>query len=168
MDPRRVVESLGPHHDRAAFVCGVPALDRYLRQQAGQDLRNNLAAVFVLADGDGRTILGYYTLSATAIEATALPEATTKRLARYPLLPAVLLGRLAVAIAAQGQGLGAFLLIDALKRGYRAREQVGAMAVVVDALGEDARAFYEGFGFRRFPDHEFRLFMEMGRIALLP
>ena len=167
-DTQYVVEPLGRHHDRAGFSCGSEALDRYLREQAGQDVRNYLAAVFVLVDLMARTIAGYYTLSATAVEARELPAALTRRLPRYPLLPAVLLGRLAVDTRYRGRGLGALLLTDALKRSLGLREQVGAMAVVVDAKDDAARAFYERFGFQRFRDEEFRLYAPMGTIARLP
>lgn len=163
-----VVEPLGRHHDRAGFSCGSEPLDRYLREQAGQDVRNYLAAVFVLVDLTTQAVAGYYTLSATAVEARELPTALTRRLPRYPLLPAVLLGRLAVDSRYQGRGLGALLLTDALKRSLGLREQLGAMAVVVDAKDDTAQAIYERFGFQRFRDQEFRLYIPMGTIARLP
>ena len=88
------VEVLGPHHDRAAFESGVEPLDRYFRVQAGQDARKNMAAPFVLVLPDG-AVGGYYTLSATSVNLAALPARTVRKLPRYPLVPATLLGRLA-------------------------------------------------------------------------
>ena len=157
-------EPLGSHHDRAAFSCGVEALDRYLHQQAGQDMRRHIAAVFVLNDAEASAIVGYYTLSATAVLATGLPPDVTKRLPRYPELPAVLLGRLAIDIRYRGHRFGELLLIDALHR-CRAVEQIAAMAVVVDAKDDAARTFYERYGFRRFVDDEYRLFLPMATIV---
>ena len=89
------VEPLGLHHIRSEFSSGVEPLDRYFRTQAGQDARKNMAAPFVLILTDG-TIAGYYTLSATAVPAPELPADTIGKLPRYPLIPATLLGRLAV------------------------------------------------------------------------
>ena len=88
------VEVLGPQHDRASFESGAEPLDRYFRVQAGQDARKNMAAPFVLVLPDG-TIAGYYTLSSTAVNVGDWPAQTVRKLPRYPLIPATLLGRLA-------------------------------------------------------------------------
>ena len=101
------IEPLGPGHDRSAFSCGVPALDRYLQEQAGQDARRRVAAPFV-ASTDGIKVLGFYTLSATSIQLTDVPAALAKKLPRYPRLPATLLGRLATDLSARGVGLGSY------------------------------------------------------------
>lgn len=155
-----VTEPLGGQHDRAAFWCGVPALDRYLQQQAGQDRRKDLSATFVLADPTSGEIRGYYSLATTAIARAALPDAITGKLTRQDPLPAFLLGRLAIHQAYQARRLGTTLLADALKRCIAGGE-IGASGtvVVVDAKGDRARTFYERFGFRRFADDEYRLFM---------
>ncbi|MGC1279105.1 MAG: GNAT family N-acetyltransferase, partial [Xanthobacteraceae bacterium] len=107
------VEALGPQHDRGSFVSGAEALDRYLRSQAGQDARKNMAAPFVLVLPDS-AIGGYYTLSATGVKLAEFPADVTRKLPRYPLVPATLLGRLAVDRNYQGRGYGRFLLADAL------------------------------------------------------
>lgn len=159
-------EPLGQHHDRAAFSCGVEPLDAYLRSQASQDMRRRIAAVFVLHDHRSRAIVGYYTLSALQIDPTALPETLAKKLPRRPL-PATLLGRFAVDARYQKRGRGELLLLDALNRAERQSEQVGSMAVVVDAKDENARSFYERYQFRRFVDSEFRLFLPMTVIRSL-
>jgi GNAT superfamily N-acetyltransferase len=158
------VEPLGSHHDRASFSSGVETLDRYLRSQAGQDARKNLAAPFVLVLEDG-TIGGYYTLSATAVKLTNLPDQTARRLPRYPLVPATLLGRLAVDRRFQGRGYGRFLLADAL---YRvARNEIASFAVIVDAKDESARGFYERESFLPFVDQPMKLFRPMADIKKL-
>lgn len=78
------VEALGPHHDRSSFASGVEPLDRYLRSQAGQDARKNMAAPFVPVLPDG-VIGGYYTLSATGVKLSELPVDISRKLPRYPL-----------------------------------------------------------------------------------
>src|SRR5271154_6903840 len=111
---------LDEQHDRSSFTCGVESLDRYLKTQAGQDVRRKANAVFVLSDvGEPARILGYYTLCAMAISQGDVPEAARKHIPRYPLVSATLIGRLAVAKDRQGQGLGAVLLGDALQRAFK-------------------------------------------------
>lgn len=163
-----IIEPLGPEHDRATFSCGAESLDRYLRQQASQDARNRVAAPFVLRLAGSPRIIGYYTLSAYTIQLSELPADLRTRLPRYPHLPAVLLGRLAVDRQFAGQGWGKVLLLDALRRSLAHARQIAAMAVVVDALDDPARAFYERYGFQRLADHEYRLFLPMRTIEQLP
>ncbi|MDQ2861645.1 MAG: GNAT family N-acetyltransferase [Pseudomonadota bacterium] len=144
---------LHDRHDRGGFTCGVESLDRYLKTQASQDVRRKANAVFVLDERDdpGR-IVGYYTLCATAIAQGAVQIAARKHIPRYPLVSATLIGRLAVSTGRQGQGLGAILLADALRRAFESAETVGSSMVVVDALGERAAGFYAAHGFVRLPD----------------
>jgi len=160
-------EPLGQHHDRSAFACGSPALDQYLRRQAGQDARRRLAAPFVVCAPGTNQVIGYYTLSAISVDVGDLPQETARRLSGYPQIPTILLGRLAVHQAYRGRGLGGWLLVDALYRACRQSDSVGAAAVVVDALGASAAAFYEHFGFLQFPDRPERLFLPMNTIAKL-
>jgi GNAT superfamily N-acetyltransferase len=162
-----LVEPLGSDHDRAAFSCGVAALDRYLKRQASQDARNRVAAPFVLRAADSPRIIGYYTLSATTLELKELPAEVVRRLPRYPLLPAVLIGRLAVDREFAGQGWGKVLLVDALRRSLAQSAQIAAMAVVVDALDDAARGFYERYGFQELIEHQSRLFLPMKTIEQL-
>lgn len=154
-------EPLGPNHDRAAFSCGVPELDRYIQRQAGQDLKRNLAAVFILA-GDGETVAGFYTLSAHSILAAELPPALAKKLPRFPL-PVTLLGRMAVTQSLHGQGLGELLLLHALERAWLGSHQVASWAVVVDAKA-GARDFYLKHDFLPLPAQPTRLFLPMKTI----
>jgi GNAT superfamily N-acetyltransferase len=158
------VEALGPQHDRTSFDCGVEPLDRYFRTQSGQDARNNIAAPFVLVLPDG-SIGGYYTLSATSVRLAELPAEVTRRLPRYPLVPATLLGRLAVDRRHRGEGNGRFLLADALFR--IVRSEIASFAVVVDAKDDAARRFYERESFLPFPDQPMKLFRPRADIAKL-
>src|SRR5919205_3115958 len=134
MEPVYEIEPLGREHDRAAFSCGVEALDRYLKHQASQDMRRNVAMVFVLrSDATPAAIAGYYTLSASVLLPDSLPAEVAKRYPRYDELPAVLLGRLAVDLRYRGQGLGELLLLSALRRSLGLRTEMGIVAVRVDA-----------------------------------
>lgn len=158
------IEPLGPGHDRSAFSCGVPALDRYLREQAGQDARRRVAAPFI-ASTDSVKVLGFYTLSATSIQLTEVPAALAKKLPRYPRLPATLLGRLATDLSARGVGLGRFLLIDAITRAVRS--EIASFALVLDAKDETAASFYERESFIRLPGTPIRLLRRMDDLAAL-
>jgi ribosomal protein S18 acetylase RimI-like enzyme len=150
---------LGAHHDRDAFVCGEEALDRYLKTQATQDIRRRVANCFVATEGNQGRIAGYYTIAAAAIALTALPQEEAKRLPKYPAIPAVRIGRLAVAQNFQGRGLGALLLVDAMRRSLQFPPAV--YALVVDAKNEAAARFYEKFGFRPVKDAPLTLFLPM-------
>jgi GNAT superfamily N-acetyltransferase len=151
-----VTETLGRDHDRTTFRSGVEALDRYLRELALQDMRRRVAGCFV-ALSDARDIMGFYTLAATSVTLDALPADVTKRLPHYPLVPAVLMGRLAVAAEYQGQGLGRALIFDAAIRTDRMR--IGAFAIIVDAKDARAVAFYQSNGFALIPGETRRLFV---------
>jgi GNAT superfamily N-acetyltransferase len=152
--PPFITEPLDRHHDRDPFVCGSDALDRYLKERASQDVRRRVAGCFVAVGDDGK-IVGYYTLAATSVGLDALPAELTKRLPRYPAVPAVLMGRLAIALSHQGKGLGSALIVDAITRVDRLG--VGAFALIVDAKDDRAKVFYEANGFVSLPDEERRL-----------
>ncbi len=123
-----------------------------------------MAAPFVLVLPDG-TIAGYYTLSSTSVQLAELPAQTVRNLPRYPLVPATLLGRLAVDRRHQGKGYGRFLLGDALHRA--ARSEIASFAMIVDAKDESARRFYERESFLPFPDQPMKLFRPMADIRRL-
>jgi len=158
------VEPLGASHDRGMFDSGVLQLDNYFHHQAGQDARRKATAPFVMLDRQN-AIVGYYTLSACGVEVRHLPEVLVRKLPRYPSLPATLLGRLAVSRSHQGRSLGSFLLMDALYRSWKNTSVVGSVGVVVDALDENACAFYLHHGFEKFPDYPNRLFRAMADIG---
>jgi predicted GNAT family N-acyltransferase len=159
------IEALGKNHDRSAFDCGSAALNRYLQQQARQDADKLVAAPFVLTLAPSHQVLGYYTLSASLVNAGELPEATAKKLPRYPQLPVTLLGRLAVDQSMRGQGIGQFLLMDALHRSLEAAAQIASMAVLVDTKDEAAEAFYRHFSFISLQEQPRRLFLPMKTVA---
>jgi len=158
------IEALGPQHERASFACGIEPLDRYFRHQAGQEARKNIAAPFVLVLPDG-AVGGFYTLSSTAVQLTELPADITRRFPRYPLVPATLLGRLAVDLRHRGKGYGRFMLADALHRAVRS--EIASFAVIVDAKDETARRFFERESFLPLPDQPMKLFRPMADIAKL-
>lgn len=161
------IEALASHHDRDHFSCGVDSLDRYLRTQASQDVRRKANGVFILVEPDKPdVVLGYYSLCATSVAQGDVPAAVRKHIPRYPLVSATLVGRLAVSQARQGERLGAMLLADAVRRAYASAATVGSSMLVVDALTEQAAAFYEGNGFVRLPD-SLRLVLPMQTIQRL-
>ena len=161
-----VIEPLGPKHDRAAFLCGVEALDAYIRKQAGQDLKKRAAVPFVITP-DAKTIAGFYTLSQYAVQLDAVPPDVAKKLPKYPVVPTTLLGRLAVSTVFRGQGLGAMLLMDALYRALLHSGELASAGVVVDAKDAAALAFYKKYGFLELPKLERRLFLPMGTVEKL-
>jgi ribosomal protein S18 acetylase RimI-like enzyme len=150
-------------HDRTSFDCGVPALNTYLQRQAAQDVEKRAAVVYV-AVIEPPIIAGYYTLSQFSIELMRLPEAVIKRLARYPMVSATLLGRLAVSGALKGRRLGETLLYDALRRSLAQSTHIASAGVVVDAKDEQAAAFYKRYGFIPILDADHRLFLAMKTI----
>jgi GNAT superfamily N-acetyltransferase len=163
-----IINALGDGHDRKAFRCGEPVLDRYLQRYATQDIRRGLARVFVAASPETPSeIIGYYSLSAGSLVADELPETIRSRLPKYPV-PVALLGRLAVDRRHQRQGIGGVLLADALKRAARASEAVAIHALVVDALDELAATYYGEFGFIPLPNHPLKLFLPLKAVESVP
>lgn len=157
MTARFVVRPLAAEHDRAAFSCGVDALDRYFRERVSQDTRRRIATCFVALPAEDSVVAGYYTLAAASVPMSELPEADAKRLPRYPVLPAALIGRLAVDRRYRAQGLGAALLFDAIMR--VALAEAAVFAILVDAKDEDALRFYRRFGFTSFASRPMSLFL---------
>lgn len=145
MTSKFVIEKLATSHDRSAFASGVPALDRYLQQFAGQDARKRMANCFVAIALPSGEVAGFYTLSSTAIPVSHLPEASLRRLPRYEQIPAVLIGRLAVDMRYRGLRLGEAMLYDAAERVLDSGP--AAFALVVDAKDEAAASFYRRYGF---------------------
>ena len=142
------LEQLRPEHDRKMFRCGQDALDRHFRTQATQDMRRCVANCFVAIETSGGMVAAYYRLSAASIPLLDLSEEETKRMPRYPTLPAVGIGRLAVDEKFQGRGLGAALLADAARRTIQG--DAAAFALLVDAKDDRAVAFYRRLGFGRW------------------
>lgn len=160
--PLRLVR-LDAKHERTSFDCGTEPLNRYLREQATQDIRRRIAACFVaLADGD--RIAAYYTLASASLLLSDLPASMSKKLPRYPTVPTVRMGRLAVDQDFKGQGLGGALLADALTRAARA--EIAAYALMVDAKDETATTFYQHHGFIPLPDASRTLFLPLASVSV--
>lgn len=150
-------------HDRAGFDCGEASLNGYLRQLAGQHLRDGIATTQVLVDDKTPSrILGFYTLAAAQVSLDALQPADRRRLPRYPV-PAARLARLAVARTEQGNGLGASLLQDAVKRCLALRGDLGVRVLIVDALNEGVAAFYRLYGCRMTSENALTLYLPLGK-----
>ncbi len=154
------IERLNDAHERAAFDCGRPPLDDFLKRLAGQYERRDFAAVYAAIAPPSNTVLGYYSLSSGSIDLTALPEAVRKKLPRHPV-PVVHLGRLAVDQSARGQGLGRYLLLDALRICTELAAKVGFHAVEVRAIDDEARGFYQKYGFEPLTDDPLHLYLSM-------
>ncbi len=150
-------------HDRTSFSCGSEPLDRYLQQQVTQDIRRRVTACFVALTSE-QLVAGYYTLAATSVPLTGLPSGTAKKLPRYPLVPAVRMGRLAVDQNFKGLGLGGALLADALNRAFVS--DIAAYAMLVDAKDAKAAAFYKHHGFIPLPDSPLSLFLPLATASV--
>ena len=153
------LEPLNAEHDRGSFHCGEEVLDRYLQTQATQDVRRRIANCFVAIAKGSTRIAAYYTIAAASLPLVDLPRAEAKRLPRYPTLPAVRIGRLAVDRGFQGRGLGGALLADAARRSVQAPPAV--YALLVDAKNDTASAFYQRFGFRPLDSQPRTLFLPL-------
>jgi ribosomal protein S18 acetylase RimI-like enzyme len=153
------VEMLSEGHDRTPFDCGEELLDRYFKTQVTQDIRRRVANCFVAVESASSNVAAYYTLSAASVPFTDLPAGDSKRLPRYPSVPAVRIGRLAVDRHFQGKGLGAAMLADAAARAIRA--DIAAFMIVVDAKDDQAVTFYQRHGFRLVAGSSRTLFLPL-------
>ncbi len=161
------IEPLDRQHDRSRFDCGEPALNEYLIRYARQHQEAGIARTFVAVDCiENAGILGFYSLAASGIDKRNLPAQAAKRLPNFPI-PVVRLARLAVDLCRQRQGLGEDLLIDALHRCLHVGEQVGILAVLVDAKHERAKAFYSRYEFDSLPDQPLKLWLPMTAVRRL-
>ena len=158
--PSFIAEPLGAEHDRASFSCESEALERYLKQQANQDIRKDLSVAYVLVpSGDRRRIAGYYTLCSDTILIDDLPVELVRklRLPHYRTIRATLIGRLGRDLAFKGKGVGELLLSNALRLAWEVSQTVASWAVTVDAKDDTARQFYQHVGFTSFADTPRRL-----------
>jgi ribosomal protein S18 acetylase RimI-like enzyme len=160
-------DTLGDGHDRAAFLCGDDALDRYFQTQVTQDIRRRIANCFVVVEIATSYVAAYYTLSAASIPLVALPPDEAKRLPRYPTLPAVRIGQLAVDRRYRRRGLGELMRMNAVHRTMQ--DAAAAFALLVDAKHDQAAAFYRRYGFRPIAGKPSTLFLplETAQKALL-
>jgi ribosomal protein S18 acetylase RimI-like enzyme len=149
--------------DRSAFNSGSESLDSYFKERVTQDVRRRVTACFVALSKDGR-IAGYYTLASASVFLGDLPAKLSKKLPRYPSVPAVRMGRLAVDQAFKGQGLGGALLADALTRVIRS--EIAAYALVVDAKDNKAADFYRHHGFLEIVSQPLTLFLPLATVPV--
>ena len=159
------VEPLTKSHDRDHFDCGTEPLNLYLRQTARQHATRGISRTFVLVDEDAptpRPILGFFSLNLCQVKSESLSAEEAKKLPRD--IPAVRLGRLAVAKSSHGRGLGRILLIAAMKKFIEIFRTAGGIGLFVDAKDEKAKCFYEHFGFVGLPSNELSLFLPVATI----
>ena len=157
-------EALTRHHERVRFDCGSPALNEYLQRYARQNHESGGAKTFVAIGAEAPTvILGYYSISPGAIEFAKTPVMITKKLGRYDV-PVFRLGRLAVSLSVQGRGLGGDLLLSAGERALAVAQEVGGVALAIDAKDERAAAWYERFGAMRLLDDPLKLVLSLQTI----
>ena len=162
------VELLDATHDRRGFDCGAEPLNRYLHQIARQHIAKGISKTFVLVDEHAATpkpVLGFFTISLCQVLGQQVPPKWAKKLPAQ--IPAMRLGRLAVARTQQGCGYGKALLVEALRRIARVAELAGGIGLFVDAKDEAAAAFYARFGFEPTPSGPLTLFMPVETIRQL-
>ena len=156
---------IGKQHDRAAFDCGDPDLNRYLQKFARQNHESGGAKCFIAAPSDKPArIVGFYTLSPASIECSRTPAIAKKGLTRYDV-PVFRLGRLAIDKPVQGQGLGGALLLRAADRCIRVAQDVGGVALIIDAKTDRAARWYESFGALRMSDAPLSLVLPLATAA---
>lgn len=154
------IEPIARSHVRNLFQCGNPSLDAYLHRYARQNSERGLAKAYVATLGGNRNVIGYYTLSAAQILFEDVPPDLARSLPRYPI-PAARIGKFAVDVHYQGKGLGAILLLDALRCICATSEDIGILAIIVDAIDGGAARFYRHFGFEDFGGHSLQLYLTM-------
>lgn len=153
-------EPLRGKHDTEGFECGEPSLDRWIERHARQAEASDSARVFVTTDEGGR-VVGFYALAAASVNPAEATERLIKGQPKHQPVPVVLIGRLAVALDQQGKQLGRSLLQDALLRSAAAADSIGARAVVLHAISDDAVRFYKRFGFEASPTDPHHLVLLM-------
>mgnify|MGYP000274190830 CR=1 FL=1 len=162
-----LTQTLKTIHRKKDFYSGNVQLDTYLQKQANQDIKRKLSACFVLIHEDTNTIKGFYTLASNSVPQDWIPSKIKQKLPKaYSSIPTILLGRLAVDISFQKQGIGKLLLIDALRRCHQISKSLGSFAVVVDPIDNQADQFYNKYGFIKLPDSGKR-FLPMNTINQL-
>lgn len=158
------LEALTDSHDRQRFDCGQPDLNAWLARVAGQHQAKGLSKTFVaFQDDKPERVCGYYALTLTELDRSQLADSLRKKLPQR--VPGVRLGRLAVDLVFQRQGLGQFMLVDALMRARRIHVEAGGIGLFVDAKDEQAAAWYHRFGFVAMPDQPLLLFYPVGAMA---
>jgi GNAT superfamily N-acetyltransferase len=159
--PRRIT----PGHDVSGFDCGVVVLDTWLKERSLKNEESGASRTYVICRG-GR-VAGYYALAAGSILNANAPSAVRRNMPDP--IPVILLGRLAIDNAWQGKGLGKALLRDAVLRTIHASEITGVRALMVHAVSEEVKSFYQGLGFResRVDPMMLVITIEVAKISLL-
>jgi GNAT superfamily N-acetyltransferase len=157
------IEPLDRHHVRSEFTCGKPPLDEFIRNLVTQYQKRNLGRTYVAVQSGKLRVFGYFTLASSSVPFLNLPAELAKRLRRHPE-PVILLARLAVDQTAQGQRLGEFLLLDALDRCANLADSLGAHAVEVQAIDDQAVTFYQKNGFTALIDDRFHLIIPIATV----
>jgi ribosomal protein S18 acetylase RimI-like enzyme len=160
MDVARQIQPLSDVHDHGQFSCGKPPLDDYIRKFAAQNQQLGYGRTYVAIRAGTNRVEGYYTISMSSVAFKELPPALARRSRRYPM-PAAHLARLAVDESCQRQGLGEILLMSSIERMIAASEIVAARAIDVWAIDDEAKAWYERYGFVAFRDSPQHLFLPM-------
>ncbi len=153
------IQTLKPEHVRTEFDCGNAALNKYIRSSVNRDIHNRLARCYVSVDKDSGHITGFFTLSNHTAEISMLPKKYARKIPPGYLVPAVLLGRLGVDKRRQGEGLGGYLLVDAIRRSLSASRISNAFAIITHAKNDHAKSFYSHFGFAALMDDPHHLFL---------
>jgi len=170
-DSKWIIEPLEKkRHDRTSFGCGIATLNDWLATKVSQFDKKDLARTYVLVRRNEAAVKGYYALSNHTVVYEALPNDQAKGLPPIDI-PVVLIGRLAVNLSTQGEGVGEFLLIDALRRAEYLADRIGIQAVEVDAINEAAKRFYERYGFLLLaadPHHRFLPMKVIRKLKLPP
>lgn len=153
-------------HDRVVFSCGVERIDNFLKSTAARQADEDLTKVYVAVEPPSNSVLGYYSISAHAVDIQSLPEKDRKRMPRYQTVPALYLSMIAVDRTVQSRGLGKYLMGDMFKLGVAVADKVGAYFIVLDALNEEAAGLYRRLGFHELPTsgRETRMLIAMATV----
>jgi len=151
-------------HDRSGFACGVAQIDGYLREQAAKLADIDYARVYVACEPGGSEIFGFFALAPHAIDISALPAETARKLPRFPTVPAIYLSMVAVSSARQGKGLGTYLMAEALAKCRAVADLTGGHFVALDALNADAARLYRRLGFVPLASAPSRMLLAMATL----
>lgn len=160
------IERLDKRHERSEFSCGKESLDQFIRQLVTQYEKRRLGRTFVATDADSNRVTGYYTLAAGSLDVKSLPKDERKKLPKHPV-PTIHIGRLAVDAGCRGQRLGELLLFHALRAALDLSDRLGAFAVDVWAIDDEAKSFYVKYGFVELDDSPLHLLLPMKTIQEL-
>ena len=159
-------EKLSREFARDDFDCGIESLNDFLKRYALQNLKKNVSVTIAAVSEENRKkILGYYSVSMAQFSFEELPGDQSKGVPRYYPVPAMRIGKLAVDRSTQGMGLGGELLRDALMRALDLSREIGTCVVLVDAIDENAKRFYERYGFVPLIDLALSLVLPVETIA---